>query len=121
PLALLYVDRNDLLYEAALRDGACSTPMALGRSLILPLAADGITLGHVLGGHSHQYLVERVGERPVQSVDQRRVANLGAPPDSGGKIGRAAHHFRAARQGYLRIADRERIGSGEDRLQAGPA
>ena len=62
-LALLHLDRHDLVLELAGRDGGGSALLRAHRDLVLRLAGDLVLLGQVLGRDAHVGLAEGVAEQ----------------------------------------------------------
>ena len=77
-----------------------------------------ILLRDVFGGDAHVAVVKRVAERADHHVDQRGVVHPSAPTHGRREIRAAAHVLGAARDGHVGIAEHDRLGRGDDRLQA---
>ena len=116
-----HLDRDDLVGEPALGDGAGGAGLAVEREGILIGAADLVVAGDVLGGHAHMAGAERAVEGAEHHVLKGRVAHPRAPARLGQDIGRAAHRFGAAGEAELGVAEAERLERRDHRLGARPA
>ena len=109
------------LVEQALLLRARRALVRLDRELVLRLAADVVRLGQVLRGDAHVDVVEGVGEPAHDRVDDLGVAHARSPARVRHPVGAAAHRLRAAGDGDVGLAGRDRLGGGDDRLHARPA
>ena len=118
-LLLRHLDRNDLLLEDPLRDGALGLLLALSREVVLLLARDAVVLGDVLGGDAHVDVLEGV-HQPVMHhrVDHLRVAHARAEATAGHQVGRPRHVLHAAGHDDVRVARPDDLRRQRDGLQA---
>ena len=120
-LARLDFDRNDLLLEAAGRDGRSGASLAHHRQLVLLAARDVVACRHVLGSDAHVHLFPGVVQDAEHVVDQHRIAHAGTVARRRVEVRAAAHRLRAAADGDVAIAELDGLRRGNDRLQTGTA
>ena len=117
----LDLDRDDLSLEVAMIDRGAGSAMAFHGQLVLILPRDLVLLGDVLGRDAHVAIVERIAERSDHHVDQRRVVHASPETHRGRGVGTAAHVLGTARHGHVGIAEHDRLGGRDDRLQPAAA
>ncbi len=114
-------DGHDLLFEIALLDGGRRSLVAFDGQLVLVGPRDVPLLGDVLRRHAHVAIVERIAQRGDHHVDERRVVHPRTPAHRGREIRAAAHVLGAAGDRHVGIAEHDRVGGGDDRLQSAAA
>jgi hypothetical protein len=109
PLAGGNGDRDDLLTEAALFHCANGPLLAFQCQRILLFTADAIALGDIFRGHAHVELAPGVMQQGIHVVDRLAVAEARTPAQVRQDERTAAHILCAATNGYVGIAQQDRL------------
>ncbi len=112
-------DRLDLGDEASAPARGLAAPLGLDRVEVRGLARHAGLDGQLFGGLAHDEAGERIVEAVlVHAVDDLVAAEPIAPARPGEQVGRVRHALGAAGENDLRLAEEDRAGGGDHRLQA---
>ena len=111
-------NRHDLVFEVTGFNRALGAVVAFDRASVLHLAADVELRCHVLGGHTHVDVVERVVQGTDHHVDHLGVAHARTKARGQAGVGRAAHVLSAAADGHVAVAQQNALAGIDDGLQA---
>ncbi len=117
-LALGNLDRHNLVLEPAFICGVLGVVMGPQGNLVLLFARDVVFFGQVLRGQAHDQIAIGVGQTFPDAVGHDAVLDALAPAGVLEHIRHAAHHFNAAGDGDIHVAEHDLLGRVNNGLHA---